>query len=184
MPPADRRRLRRGSTSVSACMRCGTVSRRIFSRAASTFASSRCCSKQTHTARHHPIEGRIHYPFHPRCGETVLILRQFAYRGADLVVIPQPDGTVACIPAWMTHESAAQHKVSGEPNLSLEVLRALRAEADALLRFPATVRQRDLFEADERRTAPTYVQQERLAGLVAALLREIAAALTGRGGRR
>ena len=42
----------------------------------------------------------------------------------------------------------------------------------------ATVRQRDLFEADERRTAPTYVQQERLAGLVAALLREIAAALT------
>ena len=42
----------------------------------------------------------------------------------------------------------------------------------------ATVRQRDLFEADERRTAPTHVQQERLAGLVAALLREIAAALT------
>src|SRR5271166_4915023 len=95
----------------------------------------RSCSKQTHTARHHPIEGRIHYPFHRRCGETVLILRQYAYRGTDLVVIPQPDGTVACIPAWMTHESAAHHKVSIEPNLSLDVLRALRAEADALLRF-------------------------------------------------
>src|SRR5271166_3143985 len=49
------------------------------------------------------------------------------YRGTDLVVIPQPDGTVACIPAWMTHESAAHHKVSIEPNLSLDVLRALRA---------------------------------------------------------
>ena len=59
----------------------------------------------------------------------MLILRQYAYRGTDLVVIPQPDGTVACIPAWMTHELAAQHKVSIGPNLSLDVLRALRAEA-------------------------------------------------------
>ena len=42
----------------------------------------------------------------------------------------------------------------------------------------ATVRRRDLFEADERRTAPTHVQREQLAGLVEALLREIAAALT------
>jgi hypothetical protein len=42
----------------------------------------------------------------------------------------------------------------------------------------ATVRQRDLFEADERQTAPTHVQREQLAGLVEALLREIAAALT------
>ena len=41
----------------------------------------------------------------------------------------------------------------------------------------ATVRQRDLFEADERQTAPTHVQREQLAGLVEALLREIAAAL-------
>ena len=41
-----------------------------------------------------------------------------------------------------------------------------------------TVRQRDLFEADERQTAPTQVQRERLEGLVEALLREIAAALT------
>jgi hypothetical protein len=42
----------------------------------------------------------------------------------------------------------------------------------------AARRQRDLFEADERQTAPTQVQRERLEGLVEALLREIAAALT------
>ena len=42
----------------------------------------------------------------------------------------------------------------------------------------ATVRQRDLFEADERQTAPIHVQREQLAGLVEALLREIATALT------
>ena len=41
----------------------------------------------------------------------------------------------------------------------------------------ATVRQRDLFEADERQTEPAHVQREQLAGLVEALLREIAAAL-------
>ena len=43
----------------------------------------------------------------------------------------------------------------------------------------ATVRQRDLFEADEPQTAPAHVQREPVAGLVEALLREIAAALTG-----
>src|SRR6516225_3188864 len=95
---------------------------------------SRCCSKQRHTARQHPVEGRIYYPFHPRCGESVLILRQYAYRDAELVVIPQPDGSVAGIPAWMTHESAARHQLA-EPRLSLDNLRSLRAEIDALLSF-------------------------------------------------
>src|SRR5712671_517430 len=90
-------------------------------------------SKQRHTARQHPIEGRIYYPFHPRCGETVLILKQYAHRGIDLVVIPQPDGSFASIPAWMTHESAAQYKVGVQPLFSLDVLRTLRAEVDALL---------------------------------------------------
>ena len=38
--------------------------------------------------------------------------QRYAYRGAELVVIPQPDGSVACIPAWMTREAAAQHQLS------------------------------------------------------------------------
>jgi len=41
----------------------------------------------------------------------------------------------------------------------------------------AIVRQRDLFEADERQPAPIPVQREQLAGLIEALLREIATAL-------
>jgi len=44
----------------------------------------------------------------------------------------------------------------------------------------AIVRQRDLFEADERQTTPIPVQREQLAGLIEALLREIATALMGR----
>jgi hypothetical protein len=75
------------------------------------------------------------YPFHPRYGETVLVQRRFAYRGVDLVVIPQPDGSVACIPEWMTHERAARFKLSTEPQFSLENLRSLRTEIDALLAF-------------------------------------------------
>ena len=48
----------------------------------------------------------------------------------------------------------------------------------------AIVRQRDLFEADERQTAPIPVQREQLAGLIEALLREIASGADVRGGRR
>ena len=44
----------------------------------------------------------------------------------------------------------------------------------------AIVRQRDLFEADERQTMPIPVQREQLAGLIEALLREIATALMDR----
>jgi len=39
------------------------------------------------------------------------------------------------MPAWMTHEPAARYQVRAEPRLSLDVLRSLRAEIEALLRF-------------------------------------------------
>src|SRR5437899_6765126 len=109
-------------------MLCATASRRTCSSAVPILESSRRFSKQRHTARQHPVEGRIYYPFHPRCGEAVLILKQYAHRGIDLVVIAQPDGSFASIPAWMTHESAAQYKVGVQPLFSLDVLRTLRAE--------------------------------------------------------
>src|ERR1700748_1723677 len=125
----------RRSPSGSDRTRCATALPPICWKTASTSASSRFCSKQRHTARQHPIEGRIYYPFHPRCGEIVLIVRQYAYRGTELVVIPQPDGSVACIPAWMTHESAAHHQLRAEPRLSLDLLRSVRSEISALLGF-------------------------------------------------
>jgi hypothetical protein len=53
----------------------------------------------------------------------VLIVRQYAYRGAELVVIPQLDESVACIPAWMTDESAAHHQhcaVAAEQSMTAE----------------------------------------------------------------
>ena len=131
MPPPSARASRSGCRHT----RYDTVSPLICWSRTPTSVSSKCCSKQRHTARQHPIEGQIYYPFHPRCGESVLILRQYAYRDAELVVIPQPDGSVACIPAWMTHESAVHHQLGAEPRLSLDILRSVRAEIDALLGF-------------------------------------------------
>ena len=65
----------------------------------------------------------------------MLILRRYAYRGAELVVIPQPDGSIACIPEWMVEQPAGHFKLSAEPRFPLETLRFLRAEIDALLGF-------------------------------------------------
>jgi hypothetical protein len=65
----------------------------------------------------------------------VLIVWQYAHRDVELVVIPQPDGSIACIPAWMTHESAARHQLGADPRLSLDILCSRRAKIDALLSF-------------------------------------------------
>jgi hypothetical protein len=81
------------------------------------------------------VEGRIYYRFHPRFGETVLIKRRLAYRGIELVVIVQPDSSLACIPAWMTQEAAAQYTLSDKPDFSVDILRSLRVTVDALLSF-------------------------------------------------
>ena len=102
----------------------------------------------------------------------------------------------------MTRESAARIRLSVEPRFSLEILRSLRAEVDALLGFlpsdssdgegakamktgKSQDRQPELFEIDEQpalRWRPA--QKMQLATLVEALLLEIAAALASEGGRR
>src|ERR1700722_617280 len=123
----------RRSPSGSDRTRCATALPPICWKTASTSASSRFCSERRHTAHKHLIEGRIYYRFHPLCGETVLIKRQLEYRGIGLVVILQPDSSLACIPAWMTYESAAQYALSEKPRFSIDILRSVRAEVDAVL---------------------------------------------------
>src|SRR6516165_5367940 len=122
------------SPSVSAFIRCGTALPPISWSKRPTSASSKFCSERRHTAHEHLVEGRIYYRFHPRFGETVLIRRQLEYRGVELVVVLQPDGSLACTPAWMTREAAAQYALSEKPRFSVDILRSLRAAADVLLR--------------------------------------------------
>src|SRR6202049_2535914 len=107
----------------------------IYLNVAPIFASSRSCSDTRHTAREQPVEVRITYRFHPRRGETVLITRRLNRSGVEFVVIRQPDSSLACLPAWMTHEAASQFEISEEPSFSLDILRSLRTEVDALLGF-------------------------------------------------
>jgi hypothetical protein len=123
----------------------------------------------------------------------VPVYRRFAYRGVDLVVIPQPDGSVACIPEWMTHDEAAQIKLSAEPCFQLEILRSMRAEVDALLAFlpSESPREKDghetqnretrtaagLFDLDEPSVVLAQVRTAQLVMLVETLLIEIAVAL-------
>jgi hypothetical protein len=56
-------------------------------------------------------------------------------RGVELVVVVQPDSSLACIPAWMTHEAAGQYALGEKPRFSVDILRSLLAEIDALLNF-------------------------------------------------
>jgi integrase len=124
--PVTPRQLNRAVTAVTTAKILAGITKRVSPHT----LRHRFASKQTHTARNHPIEGRIYYPFHPRCGETVLILRQYAYRGIDLVVIPQPDGAVACIPAWMTHESRFDSDICSKRG-PVQAKQACHLETDA-----------------------------------------------------
>jgi hypothetical protein len=65
----------------------------------------------------------------------VPVFRRFAYRDVDLVVIPQPDGSIAWLPEWMTEQCASRFALTAEPQIPLENLRSLRITVDALLKM-------------------------------------------------
>jgi len=91
--------------------------------------------KQRHTAGYQTPKNQIFYPFHPRCGETVAVIRTHRFQGTDVFLVLQPDGTLAHVPRWMMVETAARHSLGSQPRLSLDYLRNLRLEIDALLNF-------------------------------------------------
>jgi hypothetical protein len=50
-----------------------------------------------------------------------------------MLVIEQPDGTMALVPEWMTEQAAAAVEIREAPRFPLAELRALRQVADAVL---------------------------------------------------
>ena len=96
---------------------------------------SRCFSKWLHSAHEQPAEARISYRFHPRFGEVVQIRRRLESGGVEFVVVLQPDGSFACLPAWMTEPAASRFTISDQPHFPLHILRSMRMEVDALLGF-------------------------------------------------
>jgi hypothetical protein len=115
----------------------------------------------------------------------VVITRRLERSGVQFVVIRQPDSSLACLPVWMTQEAASHFKISDKPRFSLDILRSLRTEVDALLGFllseskmeEADNDEPSLFEEDTARIDLAAEQKANLAPLVEALLREIATAL-------
>src|ERR1700739_932706 len=98
-----------------------------------TCGQSSFYSVTRHTAREHPTEAKVHYPYHPQFGEAVIVRRRLFTHNVEMAVILQPDGSLACLPAWMLAESAALHRVCQSPTISLAFLQSLRVEIDALL---------------------------------------------------
>ena len=96
-----------------------------------TFADAR--SKQRHNAGCPAFEVRIFYPFHPRAGQMVQVEHRKRFAGEEHLVVVQPDGTLALIPAWMSEETARSTAITGTPCLSIDRLVELRVRLDALL---------------------------------------------------
>ena len=123
----------------------------------------------------------------------VQIRRRLGSGGFEFVVVLQPDGSFASLPAWMTEPAASRFEIGDEPHFPLHILRSMRAEVDALLGFllseskteqpimarKSEPRQPSLF--DEPLVKPCPARRVELAGLVEALLREIAATLVNAG---
>ena len=65
----------------------------------------------------------------------VQIRRRLKCGGVEFVVVLQPDGSFASLPAWITEPAASRFEIGDEPRFPLQILRSMRAEVDALLGF-------------------------------------------------
>jgi hypothetical protein len=75
----------------------------------------------------------ILYPFHPRAGQIVQVEHRKRFAGEDHLVVMQPDGTLALIPAWMSEDIARSATLTTNPRLAVARLVELRARIDALI---------------------------------------------------
>ena len=121
----------------------------------------------------------------------VQIRRRLESGGVEFVVVLQPDGSFACLPAWMTEPATSRFEIGDEPHFPLDILRSMRAEVDALLGFLLSESKTETADNDAQiRKSPTKSVRRgdaargavpgskgRARGLVEALLREIAATL-------
>ena len=76
---------------------------------------------------------QIHYPFHPRAGQRVEVLRRHRFKGTMMYVVRQPDGTLAQVPTWMFAPDAAAMTVTDRPRIAMGALRDLRSLLDTVL---------------------------------------------------
>ena len=90
-------------------------------------------SNRRDTAHYHGMELIIRYPHHPRSGNSVTVIRTHTHGGMLHLVVLQPDGTLALLPAWMTESAAASLPLVQRPALPLTALRALNILLGAII---------------------------------------------------
>src|SRR5215470_6523856 len=100
MRPEQSRSEQRASRTQP-CTLCVMPGQPVCSGRAWISASCGPYSEWRHTANKQSTEVLVTYRFHPRFGETVLIKRCLERGGIKYFVVHQPDGTFACLPAWM-----------------------------------------------------------------------------------
>jgi hypothetical protein len=113
-------------------------------------------------------------------------VRRHPFRSVTMLVIEQPDGTMALVPEWMTKPAAAAVEIREAPRFLLAELRALRQLAGAVLsllsdrsngdRHGISPTPRELFPRAAAKTSLPPAVIERLPHLVGQLLMETAAA--------
>lgn len=100
------------------------------------------CPRRTirrHTTQKQQFDALIHYPYHPRVGERVIVLRTVHHGGVLHFVIDSADGTRGLLPEWMTEPHAAALQLVESATLSFAALRDLRATIDGRLLSSATL---------------------------------------------
>ena len=81
------------------------------------FRQARSASHHRHTARDHLTEAKISCPFHPQFAESVVIRRRLVTHNVERAVIVQPDGSLACLPAWMPRQISGAIHDTRTPNV-------------------------------------------------------------------
>ena len=122
-------------------------------RAGPPATSCRRRRKPSHTARYQGSDATIHHRFHPQSGERVEIVRRQQLAGRSVLVIRQPDGTLAQVPTWMCEPAAATLAVRDHPRIALAGLRDLRLAVDAALSSFSGMEEGERLEADTGSTA-------------------------------
>jgi hypothetical protein len=90
-------------------------------------------TRQRHNAGCPAFEVLILCPFHPRAGQMVRVEHGKRFAGEDHLVVVQPDGTLALIPAWMSEDIASSASLTASPRLAVGRFVEQRARIDALI---------------------------------------------------
>ncbi len=78
-----------------------------------------------------------YYPFHPRRGCRVAVVRCHRFRGVTMLVVEQPDGTMALIPGWTTILAAVVIELRETSRFPPSELRMLRQIVEAGSTLPS-----------------------------------------------